>query len=65
MLAVPGSNGNARTVVFSKPPWDENDPPWQALDSQLEEGDVVRVIRQSLEDGSSDVYVCPEGKELS
>ena len=40
---------------FFQPPWDENDPHWQDLDTQIEEGDLVRVIRQSVDDGSFDV----------
>jgi len=38
-----------------KPPWDENSPEWQALDFQIDEGDLVRVIGQSVDDGIFDV----------
>jgi transposase len=37
-----------------KPRWDENCPQWQALDAQIEEGDLVRVIAQSVDDGIFD-----------
>ena len=39
---------------FLKPPWDENSRQWQALDSQIDEGDLVRVIAQSVDDGVFD-----------
>lgn len=38
-----------------KPPWDENSPAWQALDEQLDEGDLVRVIGESVDDDIFDV----------
>ena len=38
-----------------KPPWDENSPQWQALDAQIDEGDLVRIIGQSVDDGIFDV----------
>jgi transposase len=42
-------------VYFSRPPWDETSPQWRALDTQIEEGDLVRVISQSVDDGIFDV----------
>jgi len=38
-----------------KPPRDENSPQWQALDAQIDEGDLVRIIGQSVDDGIFDV----------
>ena len=37
------------------PPWDENTSQWQALDTEIDEGDLVRVISQSVDDGIFDV----------
>jgi len=39
---------------FFEPPWDENSRQWQALDSQIDEGDLVRVIAQMVDDGVFD-----------
>ena len=37
------------------PPWDETEPQWRALDAQIEEGDLVRIICQSVDGGLFDV----------
>ena len=54
-LAVHGSDDKGRRVTFSNTPWDENSPHWQALDTQIDEGDVVRVISQAVDDSTFNV----------
>ena len=38
-----------------EPRWDENSPEWQALDAEIPEDDLVRVIRESVTSGIFDV----------